>query len=112
MQSKLNEKVQEMLQKFDKEYLGGLTDNHIKWLKVYCLERFGNKNPHIIIDIHTRPKDIRITPITSDGKIININLWLQFQEDFLDKDQEEMPGFLGLNGWRIRFARMPKKEKK
>ena len=103
--------VKSQINELDKS-LGYLTDQHIKWFKFYCYSKFGNKNPYIEITLVSKHRKLRIVPYGKDGKIINVNDWLRIRNEFLDKDEKDMPVFLDLKEWDIKFTRTHKRSKR
>jgi len=97
------------------QVLGGMTDEHLKWIKGWSYYRF-NRTKYIdfLLDFNSKPRKITVIVRSPDGKIMSKAKWLWFRYSlWRTNDEKDMCKHLGLDEWIVRFVRSaPKVENK
>ena len=86
--------------------LGNLTDYHLKWLVFFANEYFGAEESTLAIDVPDRL--LTITPYKCSKMSFSGWEWFKFRVKlWWKRDERDLPGFLGIPEWTIRFVREP-----
>lgn len=100
--------VVDLLRKED-AIIGHLTDHHVKWLMMFSYTWFDTRQVTIAFDFHSTPKQIFVTPRTAEGGIIPFKKWMMHKiAMFKVKTEKDLPAYIGLKGFEIKFCRSPK----
>jgi hypothetical protein len=87
--------------------IGGLQDNHVKWLILFTKSYFTVDNAVMAFDFHSTPKRIFIQPIPKKDDHFGHFEWTVWRTKLkYGKVEKDLPSFLGLDQFTIEFCRV------
>jgi hypothetical protein len=100
--------LKERVQEADKA-LGGLTDQHLKWLVGYTRLMF--KADHVKIGVDLPNRTIYLTPYNGAKMVVGLLYWCRARyRQWRKRDVQDLPKWLGIPEWTICFTRNFPKE--
>lgn len=102
----LHKAIRQRIDESDKP-LGYLTDHHLKWIKSWACLRFNHtKYIDIFMDFNSVPRRMFVVVRSRSGGKINIIIWIWYKIGlWIRRDERDMPSYLEINEWSVKFCR-------
>lgn len=115
--SPITQIVKDRLQDLD-DQMGGLQDNHLKWIRGYVYYQLNTKLVQFYFDNCSRPRRLLVLPFMPNGQVMNRFNWLRFKWRMVVQFSKKQPllhpyfwpTHMGLKDTTIQFIRTKPKE--